>query len=122
MKPKSLKVRIRKIFKDNLDARFNPDNALKVEGRDTFKINVECSLCRVFRSGFACTFCPFRKFETKHVEGCVRWIRRVTRIPIKSGKLGIWSDCIWWYSVDDKEARQQLSLLRRRAEKLITWV
>jgi len=126
MKSKSLKVKVGEIFKDNLDVRFNPDNAVKVEGIDKFQINVECSLCCAYPNYTTCTFrtskCPFKRFETRYVSGCLRWIRLVTRIPYNSRKFRIWSDGIRWNSSNDKEARQQLSLLRRRAEKLITWV
>ena len=127
MKTKDLRVRIRRIFKGNLDARFNPENAVKVEDEDKFKINVECLLCCRY-SKLTCTSntskCPFKRFELANeiLLGCVCWIRLVTRVLYKSRKFSLGPYSISWSSFLDKEARRQLILLRRRAEKLITWV
>ena len=106
-----LRVRIPIRFKEDLDYRFNPDNAVEFEGG--FEIHMDCPLCQTY---FSCSNCPF------HVSislGCFEWM---TEVLNREERVFSSTDNVWWHKKDDKLARKQLLMLRKKAKELIIWV
>ena len=114
-----LRVKIKKIYKDNLDYRFNSDNAILSEN-NRYIIHKDCKLCRYYRHKSCSKNCPFYKFSNfTAVSGCVNWINKLLNsLP----SFNCHGDEVSWYTNYDKQARQQLKELRKKAKKLIEWV
>lgn len=114
---KDLTVEIPKKYKKALIERFSLKNAkLKVDG--TWEIRKPCPLCKDYRSRGTCRECPFSKFGNMLQDGCLLWTEDLVQWHV----LQIYITRIWWYGGNDKQARKQLKLLKKKARKLIKWV
>ncbi|RLC36635.1 hypothetical protein DRH29_04175 [candidate division Kazan bacterium] len=113
-----LRVEIPKKFKRSLERRFDLKR-VKYEifgDRKLYYIEGKCKLCLDYL--YKCACCPFGKFKSRGVAGCVRWIEKVIgRCHFAVSDI----DVNWWEEYD-KEARQQIKKLVEEAKKLITWV
>jgi len=118
---KGLMVKMPKSLRAHLSSKFNLMNAKKIKEDRHFKyiISGECPLCTkyFFRN---CDGCIFKRFNEKNYVGCEVWIKKVLNVTVFNFKLG--TSRVNWESKNDKKARQQITLLRERAEKLIEWV
>lgn len=114
---KDLTVEIPRKYKKALTERFSLKNARKNEELwgDYWLIMKECSLCK---NHIDCEECPFTKFRGNSY-GCIVWINKIL-IPHHSFHLHI--DAIEWGEEDNKQARKQLKLLKKKARELIKWV
>jgi hypothetical protein len=118
-----LKVKIRKIFREELERKFNIENVKYDSIFERYEINVRCTFCLVYDCmGFGSNVCPFVRFKTESRKdrGCVNWMLKVTgfeKLPIKLGWLSL-----YWYKRDNKQARRFLVLLRKQARKYIEFV
>ena len=108
-----LRVKIPSTFRDALAARFDPANAVKQDGR--YRIKEPCPLCTAYAKDDSCGICPFAQGELRD---CVAWLDAVIRTRVFfEGGFGI-----EWSREDNAVARAQLAELRKKAEKLITWI
>lgn len=109
-----LKVKVLKKFKQDLDDRFNPENAKF--GYNGYVINHHCLLCSKYKK---CKGCPFEKFKEKNAVGCYVWMNNILNGKLGISPLGISALIIWWGKEEDKQARKQLKDLREKALELI---
>jgi len=81
----SLRVTVERKYRNDLDARFNPDNAIL--GPDMWAIKLPCVLCDVYSPGESgaskdCGACPFKRFEDPEhddIPGCQNLIDAVLK-------------------------------------------
>ncbi len=116
-----LHVEIPKKFRKSLEKRFD---LRRVEyefygNEKIYYIRGKCELCLEYFSKYdKCASCLFRKFESREMAGCIRWIEKII------GKCYFTvshTDVDWWEKCDN-EAREQIKKLVEEAKKLITWV
>lgn len=124
MKKNKLKVEIPIRFKENLEARFNYDNKVKIDSSSWYHIKVHCALCSDFFLGIVIPCspeCPFEKFSKKSnkFRGCGYWIYEIIKGPLE---FFILKQSVEWRFEQDELVKKQLELLRKAAEELITWV
>lgn len=122
---KDLTIEIPKKYKKALIERFSLKNAVKekigvVEKEEEYiwTINKKCPLCKIFLPPNRCGKCPFIKFGQS---GCLKWMEELLG-PEPKWRISPGVMCIWWCSEDDKKARKEMKLLKKKARKLITWV
>ena len=113
---KDLTVEIPKKYKKALIERFSLKNAKEMRRMCLFRIEKKCPLCSDYLV-HVCKGCPFRKFSLEI--GCIVWVKNLIEYPFFI--MGH-TDHIEWYVQDDKKARKQLKLLKKKARKLIKWV
>lgn len=115
----NLRVSISKKFKKNLDARTNYKNRSSLQG-GYYYIKIWCPLCKVYyNTNTKCKGCPFKRFNRKDgYNGCLWWMYQFLSKDLFD--ISDWS--ISWKERNKKTARKELSLLRKRAKELITWV
>jgi len=116
-----LKVSIPKRFKEKLSERFNVKNA--EWEKDKFRIETYCPLCQEFmhRTKQICEYCSFDKFKGEDIvtPGCWEWMKSILKEK-PSFYTSLYD--VNWEKDKDEKAREQLELLRKKAQKLITWV
>lgn len=104
---KMKELRISQQFREQLEARYNPNNAIYREGK--WVIPVANPLCKMYAE---CTQCPF--------EDCVLWIQDLVKDTMIV--FAITEDVIYWYEEDNRRARNQLRRFWRKLDKAITWI
>jgi len=119
----NLRVDIPSRFRESLFDRFNPDKAESrwtdpLEKIKIYAITIPCALCDEFIK--CCGRCPFGRFSTDGLLGCSNWIRKV--LDVEDISFGMDHEEIWWDSGSNKEGREQLSKLRKAAERFINWI
>ena len=114
---KDLTVEIPRKYKKALTERFSLKNARKSRW-GTWEIKKSCPLCKDYHIRGNCV-CPFIKFEMINV-GCLVWVGTLLKFSYHFHILHIQQ--IWWDEVNDKQARKELKLLKKKARELIKWV
>ena len=117
---KDLTVEIPRKYKKALLERFSLKNARKGKSW-MWKIKKPCPLCKKYfnKSGkWICEECPFFIFDSAFSLGCLNWINDL----IDTAFIEITFDEIDWYTHNDKQARKELKLLKKKAKELIKWV
>ncbi len=122
-------VNIPKRFKEDLEARFNPDNAVFNASRGVWGIEKMCPLCSYYHRGDKgkdCEECPFGipyriKAEEMFYElaPCSQWIYE--NFPSLTRFVQI-HYAVSWAQKDDDMARRFLKGFMDKANTLIEWV
>ena len=128
-------------FKPSLERRFNPKFAIPT-GNSLWVIDEPCIVCDVYYKRidtsqlpciFDCEGCPFFRFVAElrgdimgerfiivYQFGCLNWIKKIYP-EFNYEKVRLYREHVEWYDKDNKEARQMLFELRKRAEQYIIW-
>jgi len=135
-----LTVALPEHFKPSLERRFNPKFAVPA-GNSLWVIDEPCIVCDVYWRNpdkgmpqiFGCFSCPFFRFTAELKVGigsdglaivsrwgCLNWMKKIYP-EFDFEKVRLYRDHIKWYDKDNKEARQMLLELRKRAEQYIIW-
>lgn len=118
-----LRVEIPKKFKRSLERRFDLKR-VKCEmfgDRKLYFIKGRCELCLNYFSWHnKCVGCPFGKFRSKNMVGCIHWIEEI--IGLGRFYFAVSDTDINWWGEYDNEAREQIKKLVKEAKKLITWI
>lgn len=114
----NLHVSIPEGFREALDRRFDPANAVQSDG--TYVIDARCPLCETYNYGGGCDGCPFDKYAFCAELGCDQWLRAVLADSDRHFRFQNYT--IEWDETFNHEARAELSWLRHRAKELITWI
>jgi len=114
----AIRISIPRKFKEQLEARFNPELAV-LEGK-RYAIKVECSLCKEYgNTDRGCRACPLGPPLWEYEMTCGDWLRGVME---DDEIIFVSVEGISWDADHDKEAREILQRFRARARKLVKWV
>jgi len=121
-------------FKKNLDDRFNPSNAVRVDKEyySYYEIPIACQLCLEYHNpkeknpNEICKGCPFSSLhfidkKKRITYGCEAFIKDL--VP-ELYKLCVFFNIerIWWVSEQDTEVVKALNKLRKEAMRYIKFV
>ncbi len=116
-----LKIKIPKRFEEGLRKRLDLRRAKRVSGFDSDLVCIirePCPLCPKYNN---CRGCPFNKYKTKERQGCMEWFMAI--YPTEEGTgIRFYANIVIWSFYYNKAVHAKIKKMKRKAEKLITWV